>query len=72
MFENFEVFQLQEGTAREQSHFSLNLEGQDYKGMVHGGKIHWYNPHPKQKIEEEHLSAIESQVHQLMNEHLES
>ncbi|MFJ7727563.1 hypothetical protein ACIQXV_15545 [Neobacillus sp. NPDC097160] len=72
MLEDFEIFQLQEGSAREQSHFSLNIEGHDYKGMVHDGKIHWYHPHPKQKIEEEHLSAVESQVFNLMNENIES
>lgn len=72
MFDNFEIFQIHEGSAHEQSHFSLSIEGNDYKGMVQDGKIHWYNPHPKQNLEEDHLSAVENKVYNMMSEHLES
>ncbi|OIK10404.1 hypothetical protein BIV60_21405 [Bacillus sp. MUM 116] len=72
MFENFEVNRLFEGHAHEQPHFSLNIQGHDYKGMVHDGKIQWYHPHPKQKVKKEYLASIESQVFDLMSEHLES
>ncbi|WP_026575089.1 DUF5342 family protein [Bacillus sp. UNC438CL73TsuS30] len=72
MFENFEVNHLFEGQAHEQPHFSLNIQGHDYKGMVQDGKIHWYHPHPKQKVEEEYLSSVEQQVFDLMCEHTES
>lgn len=71
MFENFEVNHLFEGQAHEQPHFSLSIQGHNYKGMVQDGKIHWYHPHPKQKIPEDHLSAIESKVSDMMSEHLE-
>ncbi|SDM98654.1 hypothetical protein [Bacillus sp. OK048] len=71
MFENFEVNHLFEGTVHEHPHFSLSVEGNEYKGMIHGDKIHWYNPHPKQSLEEEHVSAIESQVVDMISDHLE-
>ncbi len=73
MFENFEVNHLFEGQVHEHPHFSLNIQGHEYKGMVNDdGKIHWYNPHPKQKIEEAHLGEIESKVYDLMSDHLQS
>ncbi|MCH6267802.1 hypothetical protein [Neobacillus citreus] len=71
MFENFEVNHLFEDSVLKHPHFSLSIDGHEYKGMVKDEKIHWYQPHPKQKIEEEHLSAVESQVYDMMQEHLE-
>lgn len=71
MFENFEVNHLFEGSAREHPHFSLHVEGNQYKGMIHGEKVHWYHPHPKQSLEEAEVDAIESKVFDMMSEHLE-
>ncbi|MBB6444409.1 DUF5342 family protein [Bacillus benzoevorans] len=72
MFKNFEVNQLFEGQVNERPHFSVNIEGQEYKGMVQDGKVHWYHPHPQQKLGEELLNSIESKVNDLMSNHLES
>lgn len=71
MFENLEVNHLFEGTAHERPHFSLNVEGNEYKGMIEDNKIHWYNPHPKQTLEQEQVSAIESKVFTMLSDHLE-
>ncbi|WP_419887002.1 hypothetical protein ACN6MT_15795 [Neobacillus niacini] len=62
MFENFEINPLFEGTVHEHPHFSLNVEGNEFKGMIEDNKIHWYNPHPKQTFEQEKVSAIESKI----------
>ncbi len=72
MIENFEVNHLFEGQVHEHPHFAVSIEGHEYKGMVQDGKVHWYHPHPQQKLEEEHLDTIESKVHDLMSDHLES
>ena len=72
MIEDFEVNHLFEGQVHERPHFSVSIEGHEYKGMIHDEKIHWYHPHPQQKLEEEHLETIESRVHDLMSDHLES
>lgn len=66
MFENFEVNPVFEGQAREHPHFSLQIQGQEYKGMVRDGKVRWYHPHPKQTIEQEYLSKVESEVFEMM------
>ena len=71
MFENFEVSNLWEGHVYERTQFSLSIGDNQYKGMFHGDKIHWYNPHPTQTLEEEHVNAIESKVFDLMSDHLE-
>ena len=71
MFEDFEVNHLFEGTAHKRQHFSLSVEGNEYKGMIEDNKIHWYNPHPKQTLEQEHVSAIESKVFNMLNDQLE-
>lgn len=72
MIDDFEVDHLFEGQVHERPQFSLNVEGHEFKGMVHDGEIRWYHPHPQQKLEDEHLDAIESKVHDLMSDHLES
>ncbi|MCM3763387.1 hypothetical protein [Neobacillus niacini] len=69
MFEDFDINPVFEGTAREHRHFSLNVKGNQYKGMIHGDKVHWYNPHPKQSLEEEHVDAIESKVMNMMSDY---
>lgn len=69
MFENFEINHLFEGQVHERPHFSLTIQGNEYRGMVNDEQIHWFNPHPKQKLEEDHLSAIESKVYDLMSKH---
>ncbi len=71
MFENFEINHLFEGQAHERPHFSLKIQGDEYKGMVHNGKIHWYHPHPQQSISDEHLMEIESKVFHMMSNRLQ-
>ncbi|WP_066384115.1 hypothetical protein [Neobacillus mesonae] len=71
MFEDFEVSQLWEGHVHERPQFSLSVQGNEYKGMVHDDKIHWFHPHPKQTLEEEHVSAIESKVFDMISDQLE-
>ncbi|WHY84200.1 hypothetical protein QNH39_16180 [Neobacillus novalis] len=70
MFEKFKVNHLFKGQVHERPHFSLRIQGHDYKGMVHGDKIHWYHPHPKQKHDEGFLDAVESKVFNMMKGHL--
>ncbi|MEH7092981.1 DUF5342 family protein (plasmid) [Priestia megaterium] len=71
MFENFEVKPLFEGQVHERHQFSLYIQGNEYQGIFHDGDIHWFNPHPQNALEENHLQAVESKVHNLMTEHLE-
>lgn len=60
-----------EDQVHERHQFKLSVEGTDYQGLFHEGEIQWFNPHPKHTLEENHVGAIESQVHKLMSDHLE-
>ncbi len=71
MFENFEVKPMFEDQFHERHQFKLTVEGNDYLGLFHEGEIHWFNPHPKENLGEGHVDAIESQVHEMMSDHLE-
>ncbi|MEF2244763.1 hypothetical protein [Paenibacillus sp. IITD108] len=44
--------------------FSLQINGEDYKGYVHEGDIQWFHPQPQQRLDEEQVQAIESEIHE--------
>lgn len=69
MFEDFKLDYLFEGQVHEHPHFSLTIQDKEYKGMIHDGRVHWYNPHPKQDLKETDLSEVESKVYNLMNDY---
>ncbi|MCZ2260770.1 hypothetical protein [Sporosarcina sp. G11-34] len=63
MLQNFEVITpLFEGQANERIQFKLNIEGNNYRGIFHNEKVHWYQPHPQLEIE--------STVRELISDHL--
>ncbi|MHC0038498.1 DUF5342 family protein [Pseudoneobacillus sp. C159] len=66
MFKDFEVSQMFEDQTHERHRFKLNVEGTDYHGIYHDGEIHWFNPHPEKTLQEEHIQALESHVHEKM------
>ncbi|WP_244864602.1 MULTISPECIES: DUF5342 family protein [Paenibacillus] len=71
LFENFDVIKpLFEDQVHERHQFSLNYQGNEYKGLYHNGEISWFNPHPQNDLAEEHLDDVESEVHERMQDHL--
>jgi hypothetical protein len=70
VFEDFEVKPMFEDQIHERQQFSLTIQGGGYQGIFHDGEIHWFNPHPKNDLEEDHLEAVESKVHDLMSNYL--
>ena len=48
-----------EGQFHERDQFSLNFEGNHYKGIYHNGKISWFHPHPLNDLKKEHLTNME-------------
>ncbi|MBS4199215.1 hypothetical protein KHA93_06045 [Bacillus sp. FJAT-49732] len=47
----------------------MQVFGEEFKGFVHEGEIQWFHPYPKQKLEDGHVFAIESEVHKMVEEH---
>ncbi|MGE7022472.1 hypothetical protein [Solibacillus cecembensis] len=57
-----------EDRIHERHHFSLQVQGESYNGFVHEGEIQWFHPQPQQKLEDELVQAIESEIHEKVAE----
>ncbi|KMY48538.1 hypothetical protein [Peribacillus loiseleuriae] len=61
---DIEIEQVFEGKPHERHQFILKVDGEEFKGFVHEGEIQWFQPHPKQKLKDEHVEAIETEIHE--------
>ncbi|MEK4427142.1 hypothetical protein [Solibacillus sp. FSL K6-1523] len=57
-----------EDRIHERQQFTLQVQGDEYKGFVHEGEIQWFHPQPHQKHEEDIITAIESEIHEKVAE----
>lgn len=48
--------------------FTLKVDGEQFKGFVHESEIKWFHPQPKQKLEDEKVEAIETEIHEKLAE----
>ncbi|WP_066290935.1 DUF5342 family protein [Bacillus sp. FJAT-29937] len=62
--EELELMPAFEDRIHERQAFTLQVHGAAFKGFVHEGEIQWFHPHPHHKLEEEHVEAIESEIHE--------
>ncbi|RST74375.1 hypothetical protein D4T97_011965 [Siminovitchia acidinfaciens] len=62
--EDLEITSAFEDTAHERKQFTLKVHGEEYKAFMTEGEIQWFHPHPKQKLEDEHVEAIESEIYE--------
>ncbi|WP_053362639.1 hypothetical protein [Bacillus sp. FJAT-27251] len=62
--EDIEMTQVFENTARERRQVTLTVRGHEFKGYVRETEIHWFHPHPQQKLKDKHVDAIEKEIHQ--------
>ena len=53
-----------EGKLHERQQFTIQIQGEEYKGFVHEGEIQWFHPHPHQDHKDEHVQAIEAEIHE--------
>lgn len=65
---DIEMKQVFEERPHERHQFILKVQGDEFKGFVHQGEIQWFQPHPKQMLEDEHVEAIESEIHEKVAE----
>jgi hypothetical protein len=61
---DIEMKQAFEDRPHERRQVILNVEGAEFKGFVHEGEIQWFHPHPKQKLQDMHIEAIETEIHE--------
>lgn len=53
-----------EGRLHERQQFTIQIQGEEYKGFVHEGEIQWFHPQPHQELKNEHVEAIEVEIHE--------
>lgn len=61
---DFEITPAFEDRIHERRQFTLQVQGEEFKGFVHEGEIQWFHPQPKQKLDEDHVEAIEAEIHE--------
>jgi hypothetical protein len=58
------------GQFYERDQFSLNYEGNHYKGIYYNGDISWFHPHPLNDVKEKCLTNMEKEVRKRMQDPL--
>ncbi|WP_053364932.1 hypothetical protein [Bacillus sp. FJAT-27245] len=61
--EDLEIKAAFEDRMHERPLFTLMVDGEEYRAFVADGEIRWFHPQPHQKLEEEQVQAIESEIH---------
>ncbi|MGE8081643.1 hypothetical protein [Peribacillus loiseleuriae] len=61
---DIEIKQVFEDRPHERSQFIFKVQGDEFKGFVQEGEIQWFHPHPKQKLKDEHVETIETEIHE--------
>ncbi|WP_338469736.1 hypothetical protein R4Z10_13050 [Niallia sp. XMNu-256] len=59
-----EMMQVFKDRPHERRQVILKIDEDEYKGFVHNGEIQWFHPHPKQKLNDEHVEVIETEIHE--------
>jgi hypothetical protein len=62
--QDFEIIQAFQDRPHVRRQVILKVLGEEFKGFVHEGEIRWFHPHPKQKLKEEHVEMIETEIHE--------
>ncbi|MBM4765425.1 hypothetical protein [Bacillus sp. B15-48] len=70
--QDFELKPAFEDRIHERQQFTLQVQGEEFKGFVHDGEIQWFHPHPQQKLDDEHVQVIESEIHDKLAEEEEN
>ncbi len=64
LVDDMEIKQAFEDRPHERHQVIFNVQGHEFKGFIHEGEIHWFHPHPQQILNEEHVEAIETEIHE--------
>ncbi|MYL57406.1 DUF5342 family protein [Virgibacillus halodenitrificans] len=67
--EGIKVTPMLEDQSHEAHQFKLNIDGEEFKGMVRDGKLEWFHPKPRRKLKDARVDKVEEKVYQKMKEH---
>ncbi|MDY0394982.1 DUF5342 family protein [Virgibacillus halophilus] len=69
--DEFEVMPMFDDQVHEAHQFKLLIDGEEFKGMLRHGRLEWFHPKPRRKLNNAKVAEVEKQVHQKMKEHLD-
>lgn len=67
--EDIEIEPMLENQSHEAHQFKLHIMGEEFKGMLRHGKLEWFHPKPRSKVQNEHVDKVEKQVQKKLKEH---
>lgn len=67
MFKNIEVKKMFKGHIHECHQFKVNIKGNKFAGLLKDREILWFHPHPKNKLNETSIHALELKVQDILN-----
>ncbi|GAB6990176.1 hypothetical protein [Paenibacillus pini] len=67
--EDIKIKPMFEDTVHERQQFTLHVQGEEYRGFLHKGDIQWFHPQPQQKLEDDLVQVMESQIHEKLAQH---
>ncbi|MBO0993754.1 HicA family toxin-antitoxin system [Bacillus sp. SD088] len=51
--------------------FKLNIEGEQFKGMVRNGKLEWFHPKPRRKLANDKVEKVEKQIQEKVKKQID-
>lgn len=66
--QDFEITAAFEDRIHERQQFTLQIQGEEFKGFVHEGEIQWFHPQPQQKLDDNQVQLIESEIYEKVAE----
>lgn len=66
LLENFDAGVIYPLRTYERHHLEFSIDGKEYKADYYDGEIHWLNPHPKQDVNNDQLSSVETEIHEML------
>lgn len=67
--EDIDITSMFDKQTHEAHQFKLTILGDEFKGIVRGGRLEWFHPKPRRKLEDAHVEKIEEKVHEKVKEH---
>ncbi|REB06103.1 HicA family toxin-antitoxin system [Sporosarcina sp. BI001-red] len=69
--DEFEVTPMFNQQVHKALQFKLLIDGEEYKGLLRQGKLEWFHPKPRRKVNNAKVEKIEKQVQQKIKSHLD-
>ncbi|GIN59465.1 MULTISPECIES: hypothetical protein [Lederbergia] len=69
--DNLEVEPMFPDQVHQVHQFKLDIEGEQFKGMIRNGKLEWFHPKPRRKLANDKVEKVEKQIHEKVKKHID-